>query len=170
MKTKFAIVSDDGLSAKVENQFKKIVNGDTVLNEWKDFDKANPPIPLTTPQEPGERIEVESEPVWQGRTCINGEPISDWFNLTYNSDALSPKEWEMQGYNIRQAIQPITKALQPITKTGEVESKIVIESLMVSLYDVELAIYEYWSNLEDEQPNYHDIITILKTLNHEQKR
>jgi len=42
------------------------------------------------------------EVVWQGLTQINKQDYGNWFFLTYNSEALTPEEWKMQGYKTRQ--------------------------------------------------------------------
>ena len=39
---------------------------------------------------------------WQGLTQINGTVYGDWFPLIFNSHALTPEEWESQGYKIRE--------------------------------------------------------------------
>ena len=68
------------------------------------WDIINPPIPLSI-NVPDETYITEDniEFKWQGRMRFNHKPENpnNWFFLSFNSDALTPEEWEMQGYDIR---------------------------------------------------------------------
>lgn len=118
--------------------------------------------------EPGE---VSCKVGWLGKCQIEG---ANWFPLTYNSDALTPEEWEMQGYDI----QEVYNVLEPATIEAGKLSNLTVEveyfgeagyiayvkqdkGLLVQGDSVEECLRELATSIEA-------LLSIKKALGHEQ--
>ena len=105
-------------------------------------------LPLT--EQMAEGVEFEGAEVHEYVMGTTTKERKVWCEV---NNGASVKDYAQAGHETRIRVKPIVQ--EPILK---------IESPYVSMYEVEAALYEYWTNLEDEEPNYHQAIKAIQSI------
>jgi len=157
------IVLKGGITCQSENPHKKItsIKQRYPCAEWAIFNQSNPPLPLTKKMPEGDRIDNWIE-VWQFKNNNNPNWETKNKNVYQNYDSFQAytNSFGHKGFITRIAIEPIEVEKEEIPNV--VES--ILNAPMVSILEIELALYEYWSSLENEPPTYHNILKIIQSV------